>query len=347
MAEPLIEVEDLTVEYRADEGSVTAVSDASFSIEPGEYFGLVGESGCGKSTIAEALMLALDDNGSVTSGRVRYRGKEIQDYTQAEMNEEIRWAEISLIPQSSMNSLDPLQRIVDQAVEIARTHTEMPRDAVVDRLGTLFDVMGLPESRVTDYPHQFSGGMQQRAIIALSLLLEPSLIIADEPTTALDVIMQDQIFKHLKDIEVRTDTSLLLITHDISLVFESCDRMAVMHAGQVAEVGPVTDIYDRPRHPYSIQLQQAFPDIRHPNRKLSVIEGAPPQNRGQVDYCTFCDRCPWAIDECRSGAPALEAPEGSETEDDDHVVACIRRDEIPELLAEADAPVPDGGDVDD
>jgi oligopeptide/dipeptide ABC transporter ATP-binding protein len=189
----------------------------------------------------------------------------------------------------------------------------------------MFEIVGLPENRIRDYPHQFSGGMQQRAIIALALFLKPSIIIADEPTTALDVIMQDQIFKHLDAIKGSTDTSMILITHDISLVFETCDELAVMHGGQVAETGEITDVYDEPKHPYSYLLQKAFPDIRYPNRELQTIEGTPPQQFGDVNYCTFADRCPWSTEECRESAPELFTTDGSA---DGHRAACFRTEEI-------------------
>ena len=333
MGEPLLECEGLTIQYETNRGPVTAVSGADFTIEEGEYFGLVGESGCGKSTIAKSILGGLDDNGAVTAGTIRYRGDEIQQYSSAKLNETIRWKEISLIPQSSMNSLDPLQRVKDQAIQVARVHSDMTKTEALDRLRELFEIVGLQQSRISDYPHQFSGGMQQRAIIAFALLLDPDLIIADEPTTALDVIMQDQIFKYLDRIKQETDTSMLLITHDISVIFESCDRMAIMHAGQVAETGSVTQLFDTPCHPYSILLQRSFPDHRDPDQELEVIEGAPPQLFGDVNACTFADRCPWAIEECRESEPKLEPM----TNHEDHVVACFRKDHVREAYLEEQA----------
>lgn len=328
MNDPLLEVEDLTVKYNTAHGSLTAVSNASFTIEEGRYFGLVGESGCGKSTIAKSIMGGLDSNGDVTSGTIRYKGREIQDMSEKELRREIRWKEISWIPQSSMNSLDPLQRIGDQAVEIAEVHTDLTRDEALDRFREMFDVVGIHGDRVMDYPHQFSGGMAQRAIIALALFLDPSFIIADEPTTALDVIMQDQVFKYLDGIKDQSDTSMMLITHDISVVFESCDNMAIMHGGQVAETGTVADVYDMPRHPYSILLQEAFPDVRYPDRTLEVIEGRPPQSLEEVNHCTFVDRCPWAVEECSQREPKLEELESGSSA---HGAACFRKDEVHKL----------------
>ena len=330
MAEPVLAAEDLTIQYTTDRGSVTAVSDASFAIGEAEYFGLVGESGCGKSTIAQAMIGGLDANGEVTAGRITYRGREIQDLSQQALNEEIRWKEISFIPQSAMNSLDPLLRIQSQAIKLARIHTEMSEAEAVERLAEMFEIVGLQRSRIKDYPHQFSGGMQQRAIIALALFLEPSVIIADEPTTALDVIMQDQVFGYLDTVKEELEFSMLLITHNISLVIENCDEMAIMHSGQVAERGPIPALLTDPRHPYAILLQEAFPDLSRLDRELRTIEGSPPQSFGDVDYCTFVDRCPWAIEECREAAPPLERVEGS---DPAHVAACIRSEEVHELYA--------------
>jgi oligopeptide/dipeptide ABC transporter ATP-binding protein len=241
--------------------------------------------------------------------------------SEKELNKKIRWNEISFIPQGSMSSLDPLYKIQEQAVTIAKAHGNRNEKDVIERLRTLFDVVGLPPERVSDYPHEFSGGMQQRAIIALAFLLEPNLITADEPTTALDVIMEDQVFKYLSEIKESTATSMVLITHDISLVFESCERMAIMHGGQIAESGPTTDVFDNPVHPYSILLQQSFPDIRYPGRELVSIKGEPPEVIGQADYCTFEDRCPLAIDECRNSEPLLEP-----IDDEGHQAACFQKD---------------------
>jgi len=327
MTQPLFEVEDLTIKYETNGGALTAVSDVSFTIEEGEYFGLVGESGCGKSTIADAVIGGLDDNGTITSGTIKLRGEEIQEYTEKEWNEQIRWSEVSMIPQGSMNSLDPLKRIDEHAVELAEVHTDWEREKALDRFRSLFETVGIAPDRITDYPHQFSGGMSQRAIIALALLLNPSLILADEPTTALDVIMQDQIFKYIDEVKEEYDMSMLLITHDISLVFESCDSIGVMHSGQLAESGSVNDVYYSPRHPYAILLQEAFPDVRNPKRDLATIKGAPPQNMGDVDECTFVDRCPWAVEECRERSPPLVNVDDSER----HRAACIRWDEVHEL----------------
>lgn len=354
MTDPLLEVENVDIMYRMDGEDVQAVSDASFTIGSNEYFGLVGESGCGKSTLAKSVIRGLDSNGEITSGTIRYKGREIQNLSEAEYNRAIRWKEIAVIPQAAMNSLNPLEKLSDQAVEIAGVHTDWSVKKTLSRLEELFKVVGLPPSRVTDYPHQFSGGMKQRAIIALSLLLNPSLLIADEPTTALDVIMQDQFLKHIDGLRDERDLALLLITHDIAVVFEICDSLAVMHGGQIAERGTTTEIFATPRHPYTILLQESFPDARYPDRELGVIEGTPPTLRGEVDYCTFADRCPWAQRECREAMPVTAPLNGSDNRPtagnregqslsssqktnisgDSHAVACFRSSEMESLASE-------------
>ncbi|KAB1185360.1 MULTISPECIES: ABC transporter ATP-binding protein [Haloferax] len=346
MTEPLLEFRDVTIQYQTNRGPITAVSGASFSIEQGEFSGLVGESGSGKSTLVKSVIGGLDSNGSVTSGKILYKGEEIQDYTEAELNKHIRWKEISYIPQSSMNSLDPLQRVSEQALDIASVHSDLSKAEALERFRELFEIVGLSPDRIDDYPHQFSGGMQQRAITALALFLDPALIIADEPTTALDVIMQDQIFKYLDRVKASTDTSMLLITHDISVVFESCEQIAVLHGGQVCESGSVEDVYRNPTHPYTVLLQRAFPDIRYPDRQLEIIEGHPPEQLGEVTECSFVDRCPWAVDECHEHPPSLD---GVADSTQSHQSACYRNDEMRELKGELVelAGLTDGGERND
>lgn len=337
MSDALLEVDNLSIEYETANEDIRAVSGVSFEISNNEYFGLVGESGSGKSTIAKSIIGGLDSNGRITGGTISFRGRDITNYTDREFREELRWDEISLIPQSSMNSLDPLMRLDKQAVELAQVHNDWGKEKAIARIKELFEVVGLPVERIYDYPHQFSGGMQQRAIIALSLYLEPSLIIADEPTTALDVIMQDQILKYLSEIKSQTDISMLMITHDISVIFENCDSLAVLHGGQVAETGAATEIFDNPQHPYSFLLQRSFPDIRHPDKELTEIEGHPPELRSDVNYCTFMDRCPWVSQECRESAPPLTEVRGTTN----HSSSCIRREDI-EMTHDAEH---QGGDL--
>lgn len=331
-SDPLLEVENLDIHYKIRDGELRAVTDATFQVESNQYFGLVGESGCGKSTLAKSVIQGLDSNGRITGGSIRYKGRELQALSQRQFDREIRWNEIAIIPQSAMNSLNPLDRIIEQARKITKTHTDWSAEKTRQKLIELFEVVGLPGSRIDDYPHQFSGGMKQRAIIALSLLLEPSLVIADEPTTGLDVIMQDQFLKHLDEIREVRDFSLLFITHDIAVVFELCDSMAVMHGGQIAESGSTSDVFHSPTHPYTILLQQAFPDYRYPERDLQEITGTPPNLQEEVGACTFVERCPWAVPECRQGAPPLT--EVLEEDGQMHRAACIRSDSMESLARE-------------
>ncbi len=301
---PLLDVRNLTIEYETERGAITAASDVSFTVNESEYFGLAGESGSGKSTIIKSIMGGLDSNGKIASGEVYYKDYAIHEMSEKELNENIRWNEISWIPQSSMNSLDPLKRVSKQATDIAARSRNYSEKEALEKFKKMFEMVGIQQSRIHDYPHQFSGGMQQRAIIALALFLEPKLIIADEPTTALDVLMQDQIFSHLMSLREEFNTSAIIVTHDISLIFESCDSMALMHAGQMAEIGTVKEVHQNPRHPYALMFQNAFPDIRYPNQELEIIDGHPPEMLGDTDYCSFVDRCPWATEECREERPS-------------------------------------------
>jgi len=328
----LLEVEDLTIQYKTRDASVQAVTDATFSVEENQFVGLIGESGSGKTTIGEAILGLMDDNGEIASGKVRYKGEEIQDYSEEEFQSKLRWSEISLIPQASMNSLDPIDPLDQQAIELAKTHTDWSKQKILTRLQELFEIVGLPADRITDYPFQFSGGMQQRAVIAFSLLLDPEIIIADEPTTALDVIMQDQIFKYINQIKDENDTSMILITHDISVVFENCDTMVLLHSGHIAERGNIKEIYRDPRHPYSILLEESFPDIRSPDKSLAIIDGKPPVIQEGVDMCTFAERCPWANDDCFDELPNLEPVAG----DENHYTSCIRAEELDALVEGSD-----------
>lgn len=331
MTDPLLKVEDVTVQYRTDEGNLTAVSDVSFTLSAGEYLGIVGESGCGKSTLAKAIYGGLSGNGRIASGRVRYKGEEIQDYPERRLNEEIRWKEIAIIPQSSMNNLDPLETIANQAVTLANTHTDLTRTEALAEFEEMLDIVGVARDRIDDYPHQFSGGMEQRVVIALALFLDPELIIADEPTTALDVIMQDQVMGYIDEVKRETDTAMMLITHDISVLFETCDTLSVMHGGQMVESGTVEALFDDPRHPYSIMLQDSFPDIRDTKKVLAPIGGQPPQNYGPIDYCTYVDRCPLAVDECHESAPERELVGAEADGGVDHRVSCFRYEDAPEI----------------
>lgn len=301
----LLEIEDLEVYYESEDGPVKAVDGVSFDIDAGETVGIVGESGCGKSTLAKALIGILPRNGYVNGGTVRFDGDTLTAMSERRQRE-LRWDEISLIAQSAMNALDPVYTIREQIQEAIDAHyPKMGRTESQQKIDEAFDLVGLDRERQTDYPHQFSGGMRQRAMIAMSLVLEPSLILADEPTTALDVIMQDQILKRVNEIQRESDTAMMVITHDVAVVAETCDRIVVMYAGEIAEEGPASDIFGKPYHPYTLGLKSAFPDIRRSEQDLVSIGGHPPDLSNPPSGCRFAERCPLATDVCRETVPPV------------------------------------------
>ncbi len=299
----LLEVEDLEVYYETEDGPAQAVDGVSFEVKEGETLGIVGESGCGKTTLAKAIIGILPHNGYVNEGTIHYQGTDLTELGE-EPRRRHKWEEISMIPQSAMNGLDPVYTIREQITETIETHRpgtdRLEADRIVDEM---FDLVGLDPDRADEYPHQFSGGMRQRAMIAMALALDPSLILADEPTTALDVIMQDQILDRIEGMQDEVDSSMLVITHDVSVVAETCDRVIVMYAGQVAEEGPVEEIFGSPYHPYTIGLKRAFPDIRKSDQELMSIAGHPPNLVGPPDGCRFAERCPMATETCRTEDP--------------------------------------------
>ncbi|XVH32656.1 ABC transporter ATP-binding protein [Haloferacaceae archaeon DSL9] len=299
----LLEVEDLEVYYETDEGPAQAVDGVTFSIEEGENVGIVGESGCGKTTLAKSIIGILPDAGYVNNGEIRFRGEDLTTMSK-KRRREYKWEEISLIAQSAMNALDPVYTIREQIVEAIEVHRRKTGRVEANRIvDDMFDLVGLDRDRADDYPHQFSGGMRQRAMIAMALALEPSLVLADEPTTALDVIMQDQILNRIGQIQDEINSSMLVITHDVSVVAETCDRVIVMYAGKIAEEGPVEEIFGKPYHPYTMGLKRAFPNIRETDQDLMSMAGYPPELIDPPAGCRFADRCPLATDECRTTAP--------------------------------------------
>ena len=300
----LLEIEDLRISYRTGAGEARAVDGVSFVLQEGEYLGLVGESGCGKSTMAKAILGILPPSARV-SGSIRYRGRELVGLPQADLNR-IRWRDIALIPQSAMNALDPVYTIEAQIDEAIAAHADMPAQTRHARIAELFEMVGLNPSRLRDYPHQFSGGMRQRAMIAMAMVLEPKLVIADEPTTGLDVIVQDQILAHLDAIHERTNNAMLLITHDMALVSENCGRIAVMYAGRIMEIGGA-ELFQTPVHPYTMGLVNAFPDLARSGGELIAIPGAPPSLVDRTAGCPFHARCPFATTACIAETPPLVA----------------------------------------
>ncbi len=300
----LLNVSNLDVEYQTKEGPIKAVSDVSFSIEENERFGLVGESGCGKSTIAKSILRLLPDNGSITGGEITLDGVDLVAADEDTLND-IRWAEVSFISQSAMNALDPVYSIGHQIVEAIRAHEDVSEAAAKERAADLVEMVGLERARVKSYPHQLSGGMRQRAMIAMALALQPGLIIADEPTTALDVITQDHILEEIDTLLKTLGSSLFIITHDISVVAETCDKVGVMYGGELVETGPIEKVFVEPEHPYTLGLLNAFPTIEGGQEELITMPGQPPDLHDPPTGCRFYERCPYREPRCAEESPPL------------------------------------------
>jgi oligopeptide/dipeptide ABC transporter ATP-binding protein len=299
-------VEGLEVTYRTPRGPFRAVDGVSFEVSPGSVLGLVGESGCGKSTVVKALLRLLPETARV-GGRVLLDGRDILAMGRRELRA-VRWNRIALVTQSAMNALDPVIRVGDQIVESIRAHEDVDRAEAWRRAESLFALVGLPAARLREYPHQFSGGMRQRAVIAMALSLNAGLLLADEPTTALDPIMQDQIMSRIRAIQEQLHRSMILVTHDIGLVAENTDTVAVMYAGQIIEKGPTREVLVEPRHPYTIGLHNAFPRMPEEGETrppLISIPGGLPDLLSPPPGCRFALRCPFATDRCRDETPRL------------------------------------------
>jgi peptide/nickel transport system ATP-binding protein len=323
---PLLEVDDLVMHYKIKIGEVSAVDNVTFTIHQGEAVGLVGESGCGKTSTALSLLRLLPANAEYISGQIRLNGEDLLRLDEEEMRER-RWKDIAMVFQGAMNSWNPVYRVGDQIREVLDTHYrgEMDIDEQDRHIASLFSAVGLPPEMADRYPHEFSGGMRQRAVIAMALACSPELIIADEPTTALDVIVQDQILKELKRIQAELGMSILYISHDIAVIAEVTVSLGVMYAGKLVEYGPTAVVFARPRHPYAYLLLRSTPSITGPRRKLAPLEGEPPDLVHPPTGCRFHPRCPFATEKCVAEEPPLEEiAEG-------HRVACWHYDQVPEL----------------
>ena len=302
----LLSLRGVKFDYRTRAGTVRALNGISFDVERGEALGLVGESGCGKTTVARAVLRLLPANASIPEGEVFFRGRNLLAMSPEELRA-VRWRDIALVTQSAMNSLDPVYRVRSQIVEAIQLHEKCSTGDARRRAERLFDLVGLKQEWIDRYPHEFSGGMRQRAIIAMALALDPALIVADEPTTALDVIMQEQVFDELNRVRRDKGIALILITHDIAVVAENCDRVAVMYAGEVVELASTASLFAEPMHPYTIALCNSFPSMESGNRELVSIAGAPPDLAAPPAGCRFAPRCPFAQPRCRAEVPVLRA----------------------------------------
>lgn len=270
MTAPLLEVDDLSVEYVTEARTVRAVDRVSFSIAEREVFGLAGESGCGKSTIANAILRLLRDPALISGGSIRFAGTDVLALTAEELRD-FRWRQVAMVFQSAMNSLNPVMTVGDQIADIFTTHEGISKKAALARAGELLDLVGIPRERLRAYPHQLSGGMRQRVVIAMATALRPPLLIMDEPTTALDVVVQQEIMAQIKELQRELGFAILFITHDMSLMVELSDRMAVMYAGRFVETARAGEIFAAPRHPYTRALMNAFPPMSGPRARLQGL----------------------------------------------------------------------------
>ena len=332
MMESLLSIRDLSIAYEIGTIDVIAVSEARFEVPQGAIVGLVGESGCGKTTMARALTRVIADNARITGGEMRFDGQDLATLSERRMNA-LRWRDISFIPQSAMNSLDPVYRVEYQIIEVLRDRGGMSKAAAKARAVELFEMVGIDPGRLRDFPHQYSGGMRQRAAIALALALKPKLVVADEPVTALDVVIQRQILDRLRGLQRELGLSMIMVTHDISVVAYVCDRTVVMYAGKVVENCDTDTLLNKPLHPYTMGLKNAFPDLESAGSDtLTPIAGSPPGLAFPPPGCRFAARCPFAADLCRTTDPALTE------ETPGHFVACHRAYEAASLRAAAREP---------
>jgi oligopeptide/dipeptide ABC transporter ATP-binding protein len=302
-AAPLLAVENLRTHFKLETGWVRAVDGVSFRLDDGEALGLAGESGCGKTTTALSLVRLLPANARIRKGSsIELFGIDLVPKTENQLRR-YRWREISIVFQGAMNALNPVQRIGQQIGEPIEVRLGVSRDQSRKKAADLLELVGIPRGRAAAYPHELSGGMRQRAMIAMALACDPAIVIGDEPTTALDVMVQAQILELLERLRRELGLSLILITHDLSVIAETCDRVLIMYAGRVAEEGPVSRIFTAPRHPYTQKLLGAFPNIHADRRSLETIPGSPPDLRNPPKGCRFNPRCPAVMDICREVEP--------------------------------------------
>lgn len=328
----LLETRNLSVEYRTDEEPIRAVDSVDLSVEEGEILGIVGESGCGKTTLMKSILNLLPENGDVVDGDIQFKDQSLIDIPESELRS-LRWEELSYIIQNAMTSLDPVYRIGSQFVEIIRAHRDISKTEARDLAGNMLEDVGIDRSRLRDYPHELSGGQRQRVVIALALALEPSLVIADEPTTGLDVVTQEEILKLIKRIQATYGSAVVVITHDISVVAEIADRVAVMYAGELVEIGPTDRIFYQSNHPYTMGLMNAFPSITEANRELVSITGSPPTLSDPPEGCRFIERCPFSTEYCRKDPPVNVVDK-----DTQHTARCHYTSDAEEFRARSEKP---------
>jgi oligopeptide/dipeptide ABC transporter ATP-binding protein len=334
-SDTVLEIRDLSVVYRTPGGDVRAVDHVNLDLAAGEVIGLAGESGSGKSTLVYGASRLLRAPALITSGSVRYSGRRVTEPVdvltmKADELRRLRWREIAIVFQSAMNALNPVLNVRDQLVDVMHAHLRIPRDEAREKAASLLDLVGIPRSRLRSYPHELSGGMRQRVMIAMALAIEPEVVIMDEPTTALDVVVQRDILAQIVELKERLGFSILFITHDLSLLLELADRIAVMYAGQLLEIGTAEEIQHEPSHPYTRGLLNSFPSLHGPRRELAGIPGSPPDLRNPPPGCPFLPRCGFGTAACREVDMHLLPVTTSK--DLSHVTAC------PFVLPETPAP---------
>ncbi len=317
----LLEVKELRTHYLTPFGAVKAVDDISFKMKKGVALGLAGESGCGKTTVALSIMRILPYPGKILGGEVLFKGIDILKMQEEELRN-VRWKGISTVFQGAMASLNPLFKVGRQIADPIMIHENVKKKEAYSRANELLELVGIDASRADNYPWELSGGMRQRVMIAMGLACNPEVIIADEPTTALDVIVAHQVMELIKELREKLDLSMILITHDISVIAQTCGELAIMYAGKIVEISTVSTIYESPLHPYTEALISAFPNIKEEKRQLKSIAGNPPDLINPPSGCNFNPRCTYAQDICRSEEPTLDQI------GDNHSVACHFWDEI-------------------
>lgn len=298
----ILELKSLEMSYKTREGNLRAIDGASLRVEKGDAIGIVGESGCGKTSIGLSILGLLPPNATIQGGEILFKGMNLVILNEKAMRK-IRWKNISMIFQAAMNALDPVYRVGDQLIEALLEHQNISKKKAGEKVEAMFKLVGLDPNRARNYPHEYSGGMKQRAIIAMSLICDPDIIIADEATTALDVLVQDKILSSIKKIQTELTMTMLYISHDIAVISELCNKIAVMYAGNIVEYGDTLTLFKSPLHPYTQGLMQSFPNIRGELKKLEGIPGEPPR---LIDYspgCKFYPRCQRAVRDCNSIRP--------------------------------------------
>ena len=314
---PIVEIKDLYVEFHSDDAIVHAVNGVNLTIREGETLGLVGETGAGKTTIARAILgIIAKPQGHITSGEILFDGEDILKYPEKEMRD-LRGNQIAMIFQDPMTALNPIERVGDQIEEAIGLHNKITHADAIERAMQMLELVGIPRERYFEYPHKFSGGMKQRVVSAMALACNPKLLLADEPTTALDVTIQAQVLKMMKELKEKLNTAVLMITHDLGVVASICQKVAVIYAGEIVEYGTLEQIFDHPTHPYTIGLFGSLPKLDSTEKRLKPIKGMMPDPTLEIQGCKFAERCEHATEACRAKKPEIY------TTQDGHQIRCV------------------------